>query len=242
MALGAQAAVAIENARLFLQSDLIAEMVHEIRTPLASLTTATHLLTRDDVPIEQRRRISEVIYIETNRLTDMTSAFLDLARLESGRTQFNPVQVDVHKLLEESVGVIRDKAVENKQKLNLELPAKLPPLKADRDKIKQVILNLLSNAIKYNRPGGNITLTCRVEDNDLVITVSDTGVGIKEEDLGRLFDKFYRVRSIENVIRGTGLGLAISKRIVEAHGGRVKVKSQIGVGSSFSIYLPLKSA
>jgi len=240
MALSAQAAVAIENARLFHQSDLIAEMVHELRTPLASLNTATHLLTREDVPLENRRRISDLIYTETKRLTDMTSAFLDLARLESGRTRFNPKEIDAHILLEECIGVMRDKANESNLTLELNLPDDLPPLKVDRDKIKQVLINLLSNAIKYNRSGGRISVSARVEQSAMVFSVSDTGYGIKPEDLAHLFEKFYRVRSTENIARGTGLGLAISKRIIEVHGGNIHVESEVGVGTSFHVYLPLK--
>lgn len=241
MALGAQAAVAIENARLFHQSDLIAEMVHELRTPLASLNTATHLLTREDVPLENRRRISDLIYSETQRLTNMTSAFLDLARLESGRTHFDPKEIDLHNLIEECIAVVRDKAIENNLTIELDIPDDLPPLKVDRDKIKQVLINLLSNAIKYNHTRGSVRISARVEQNEMIISVSDTGYGIKPDDLTHLFEKFYRVRSTENITRGTGLGLAISKRIIDGHGGHIHVDSEVGVGSTFQVCLPLKT-
>jgi signal transduction histidine kinase len=241
MALGAQAAVAIENARLFHQSDLIAEMIHELRTPLASINTATHLLTREDVPLENRRRISDLIYTETKRLTDMTSAFLDLARLESGRVRFNPQDIDAHSLIEECVGVMREKIVESNLAMDLNLPNDLPPVRVDKDKIKQVVINLLSNAIKYNRSGGRIRIGAKVEGNTMVFSVSDTGVGIRPDDLAHLFEKFYRVRSTENIVRGTGLGLAISKRIVEVHGGQIRVESEDGVGTTFYVTLPLRA-
>ena len=139
MTLGAQAAIAIENARLFQQSDLISEMVHELRTPLASLSTAAHLLLRPDIPAEQRSRMAQVIYNETARLLEMANSFLDLARLESGRVQFRAQVFDVRMLLDECASVVRSKAVEQGLSLQISTPGKLPPLKADRDKLKQVI-------------------------------------------------------------------------------------------------------
>jgi signal transduction histidine kinase len=241
VALGAHAAVAIENTRLFQQSDLISEMVHELRTPLASLNTAAHLLARDDVPKERRRRVVEVIRSETSRLSDMASSFLDVARLESGRVQYQVEVFGPRMLLEECAGVMRGKAHECGLNLKVSIPDALPPLRADRDKIKQVILNLLSNAIKYNRPTGSVSIGAHAKGDDLIIAVSDTGLGIKKEDQEHLFEKFYRVRSAEDKAPGSGLGLAISKRIVEAHSGRIEVDSEAEVGSPFTVTLPLKS-
>ena len=134
--MGAQAAVAIENARLFQQSDLIAELIHELRTPLGSLRTATHILKNKDVSDEQRHKIVQILYDETCRLIEMTSAYLDLARLESGRIEFNFQVFDPHLLLEECVNVMDARVKENHLKLSLTAPEHLPPIKADRDKIK----------------------------------------------------------------------------------------------------------
>ena len=241
MALGAQAAVAIQNTRLFQQSDLISEMVHELRTPLASLNTAAHLLTREDLPEKQRHRVVQMIHSETMRLSDLATAFLDLARLESGRVQFLAEVFDPRVLLEECASVVRGKASENALTLNLSIPDQLAPLRADRDKIKQVVLNLLSNAIKYNRPNGSITVGAHVSGDNLIISISDTGPGISPEDQEHLFEKFYRARSSEDLAPGSGLGLAISQRIVEAHGGGINLESELGVGSTFNILLPLKT-
>jgi len=239
MALGAQAAVAIENARLFHQSDLIAELVHELRTPLSSLNTAAHLLTRVDLPRERKEQVIEAIQTETTRLTEMTSAFLDVARLESGRTQFNTEIFDPVSLLDECASLVSGKVDENELRWQMDIPDDLPHIAADRDKIKQVLLNLLSNAIKYNRPQGSITLSAAVEGDELLTTISDTGMGISEEYMVHLFDKFYRVGSSENEAPGSGLGLAISQRIVEAHDGRIDVHSEVGVGTTFRVYLPI---
>lgn len=237
--LGAQAAVAIENARLFQQSDLIADLVHELRTPLASLNTAVHLLLRTDVPDEQRSRISEIIRDEIFRLSEMTTSFLDLARLESGRAQFHPSHFDLGKLLEDCREMMHSRATEKGLTLYLESSPELPPVYADQDKIKQVVLNLVSNAIKYNSPAGSIWVKADA-DKDFVISVRDMGPGIPPESLPNLFQKFFRVPGLENMSSGTGLGLSICKRIVEAHNGSIEVQSTVGKGTTFSVHLPIK--
>jgi signal transduction histidine kinase len=239
MDLGAQAAVAIENARLFQQSDLIAELIHELRTPLGSLRTAAHILKNRDVSDDQRQKIIQILNDETSRLIEMTSAYLDLARLESGRIEFNSQIFDLRALLEECTSLMDTRMQESHLEMKLLIPEKLPPLKADRDKLKQVILNLLSNAIKYNCPDGEIKLSVEALINELVISISDTGRGIREADLAHLFEKFYRAQPTEKLATGTGLGLAISKQIVEAHGGKIEVQSQVGVGTTFLVHLPL---
>jgi len=241
IALGAQAAVAIENTRLFQQSDLIAEMVHELRTPLTSLNSATHLLLQEGLNIEARQNIVDIISTETNRLADMTSTFLEFARLESGRVQFSAQVFSLADLLKECATIMGGKAAENRLHLSLDIPPDLPHITADRDKIKQVIINLMHNAIKYNRPNGDIGLYAEKQEEYLVFKVSDTGYGIPSEDLDLLFEKFFRSQASGRSVMGTGLGLAICKRIVDAHGGEIHVRSRLGEGSIFSVYLPLRS-
>lgn len=133
------------------------------------------------------------------------------------------------------------KAVEDNIHLRVESPEGLPLVDADRDKIKQVFLNLLSNAIKYNRPNGSVLLRAEVQENEVMVIIQDTGIGIPDEALPHLFQKFYRVREHETRASGTGLGLSISKQIVQGHGGRIEVKSKMGVGTVFMIYLPRTS-
>jgi signal transduction histidine kinase len=239
VALGAQAAVAIENSRLFQQSDLISELIHELRTPLASISTSAHLLLRPEVSEEQRRRMVEIIYDETFRLSEMTSSFLDLARLESGRAQFQTEIFNPKDLLEESASVMINRITGKGLRFSKDFEPRLPAIKADRNKIKQVLLNLLSNAIKYNRVNGSIKLNARSKDDELVIQVCDSGLGILPENLPHLFEKFYRAPGVEYQVSGTGLGLAISKRIVDAHRGRIEVESHIGKGTTFTVTLPV---
>ncbi len=238
LVLGAQAAVAIENTRLFQQSDLISEFVHEIRTPLSSLSTATYLLSRPEISHEQRDQIVQNIHSETMRLNALTSSFLDLARLESGRVQYRKTVFSLADLMYECKDIMESKASEDNIHIRVESPEGLPLLDADRDKIKQVFLNLLSNAIKYNRPNGSVLLRAETADNEISIQIQDTGLGIPEEALPHLFQKFYRVREHEMRVSGTGLGLSICKQIVQGHGGRIEVKSKIGIGTMFAIYLP----
>ena len=240
--LGSQAAVAIENARLFQQSDLIAEMVHELRTPLASLRTASHILLRKDVSKDQLRKVVEIIDNETTRLIDMTTSFLDLARLESGRIPFNSEFFDPGVLLQECVGLMQNKAAENNLRLNLYVPNELPTIKGDQDKIKQVVLNLIGNAVNYNKPSGTITVSGHGYPDELVISVNDTGPGIRRADIAHLFNKFYRSQATANSVQGTGQGLAICKKIVEAHNGYIEVQSEVGIGTTFSVHLPLKNS
>ncbi len=238
LVLGAQAAVAIENARLFQQSDLIAEFVHELRTPLASSGTATYLLLRPEMSQEQREQMIHNIHGETLRLNTLASSFLDLARLESGRVQFHLTKFDLPPLLEECRQIMQSKAGEDAVTINIKIPADFSQVEADRDKFKQVILNLLSNAIKYNCPNGSVTMTASMGDRDWTLSVRDTGLGIPEKSLPHLFKKFYRVGATEGKVPGTGLGLSICKQIVSVHGGSIQVESKLGKGTVFIIHLP----
>jgi signal transduction histidine kinase len=238
--LGAQAAVAIENTRLFQQSDLIAEFVHELRNPLASVNTASYLLLRPEISPEQAHQIIQNIQSETMRLTTLTSSFLDLARLESGRVQFHKSSFALRPMLEECKSIMQAKADENRVTIKIDVPSDMPDIQADRDKLKQVALNLISNAIKYNRPGGMVSVKTLMAESEWKLIVTDTGMGIPEDDLPNMFQKFYRVRTVETKVMGTGLGLSICKGIVQGHGGRIEVQSKLGEGTRFIVHIPKK--
>ncbi|HHH42338.1 MAG TPA: GAF domain-containing sensor histidine kinase [Chloroflexi bacterium] len=237
--LAAQAAVAIENARLFQQSDLISEMVHEMRTPLTAIVAYADLLLSDRITEAQKAQFVETIRQEAQRLTRMTNEFLDLARLASGRAHLARSPVSLPSLIQTAVNVVRPQAEEKQVRISLHLPEELPTLIGDPQRLHQVMLNLLSNAIKYNKPEGSVTVTVTLEEKQVRISVSDTGRGIPEEHLPRLFERFFRVADAEGYAQGTGLGLSITKEIIEAHGGKISVESQVGVGSTFSFTLPL---
>ncbi len=239
-ALAAHAAVAIQNARLFQQSDLIAELVHEIRTPLGAILAASQLLRMPQISEEQRQRTIETIEQQARYLNELTTTFLDMARLESGRVRFERNRIDVGALLQEVARMFAAEAQKRGIQMEINIPENLQPLVADRAKIKQVLINLVSNALKYNRPHGKVRLAAYHEDGHISITVSDTGPGIAPQHLKHLFGKFYRVPGSEKQARGTGLGLYICKRIVEAHRGEMRVKSTLGQGTTFIVTLPLR--
>ena len=223
LVLGAQAAVAIENARLFQQSDLIAEFIHELRTPLASIGTVMYLLLRPEMSQEQRDQMIRNMHRETLRLNTLASSFLDLARLESGRVQYHLTKFDLPPLLEECRQIMQSKADEDGISINIETASNFPQVEADRDKLNQVVLNLVSNAIKYNCPNGSVTLKASMGERDWTLSVHDTGQGIPEKALPHLFEKFYRVMDSTGKVSGTGLGLSICKQIVTGHGGSIEV-------------------
>ncbi|HTX90541.1 MAG TPA: ATP-binding protein [Anaerolineales bacterium] len=236
--LGAQAAVAIENSRLFQQSDLIAEFVHEIRTPLASIGTATYLLLRPEMSQEQRDSMVNSIHGETLRLSSLASSFLDLARLESGRVQYRLSFFELQPMLQECLQIMQGKADESHIAFSLKVPEDFPQVEADRDKMKQVVLNLTSNAIKYNCPNGLVEIAADHDSNEWTLSVRDTGMGIPVKALPHLFEKFYRVQASEGKVAGTGLGLSICKQIISGHGGSIEVKSKYGKGTTFILHIP----
>mgnify|MGYP005849170821 CR=1 FL=1 len=239
--LAVQAAIAIENARLFQQSDFMAEMVHELRTPLMALKTSTVLLLRPDLP---RDKVSDLVLTmqgETERLIRLTSDFLDLARLESGRTKLEVSRFDLMILVGECIDIVTPQA--ETRGIKIALNNEWFEVEGDRGKIKQVLLNLLTNAIKYNRENGDIVVnlyrSLRHDEPFVEIAVSDTGFGISKANQAHLFEKFFRVASTANHAAGTGLGLVIAKRIIESHKGMIWLESTEGQGSTFFITLPL---
>ena len=240
MVLSAQAAVAIENSRLFQQADHIAELVHELRTPLTSISTISYLLQQPTVSDEDRMNLAVTIQQEASRLTRLTTNFLDVARLESGRAIFTPTKVNLREILKECVEINSPKANEKQIQIMIDLAKDLPLIEADRDKLKQVILNLLNNAIKYNREQGSIFVRAYPDETYLILTVEDTGYGIPEDELPLLFTKFFRSQHLERKAEGTGLGLSISKFIIDSHGGKIYAKSKIDEGTIFTVALPIK--
>jgi signal transduction histidine kinase len=239
--LAAQASVAIVNARLFQQSDLVSEMVHELRAPLTSISAASQLLMHPNFPEEKRAPIIRTIQSETERLTQMTTDFLDMARLESGRMRFTIEAFSLPELIAEGLAVIQSQAAARGLQVKQQLPENLPTLESDRVRIKQVLLNLLTNGVKYNRENGTLTISVTLSSDGKTcrVSVADTGKGIPPAAMSRMFEKFYRVPDSERTVAGTGLGLSIAKKMVEVLGGEMGVESTVDVGSTFYFSLPL---
>ena len=239
--LAAQAAIAIENSQLFKQSDLIAEIVHELRTPLSSITAVAHLLQRPELPAERHRELTQTMLSEVQRLNDLATDFLELSRLESGRVRIQREPVHLGGLVQECLEVVRAQAQGRQLELQAEVDPSIAPVHGDRTLLKQLLLNLLTNAIKYNHAGGRVAVSLRSAEGEVVMAVQDTGRGIDAGDLPHLFERFYRVQEVEGQVPGTGLGLAIARRIAESHQGSITVDSQPGQGSTFSVHLPAVS-
>jgi signal transduction histidine kinase len=239
--LAAQASIAIENSRLFQQSDLVAEMVHELRTPLAALMAASHMLQRPDLTDEQSGKLCKTVSNEVQRLNEMTTDFLELARLESGRVHFIREPVHLEGLIYECLEIIRPQAETEGISITTDFDHSLSPVQGDRNRLKQLLLNLLTNAIKYNVHAGSIHVSLQRSDDELLLAVKDSGRGIPPESLPYIFNRFYRVPDMEVSTTGTGLGLVIAKRIAENHQGAIEVESERGKGSTFTLRLPIRT-
>jgi signal transduction histidine kinase len=236
--LAAQATIAIVNARLFQQSDLISEMVHEIRTPLGAIMATARLLERPELPAVKRAQLIQTVEREAERLNTMATDFLDMAKLESGRMRFMVEPFALPELIHECVDIVRPQASARGLTLYLQLDPSIGRLNSDRGKLKQVLLNLLTNAVKYNREHGSVTVSTTPMSDTVRVNVADTGKGIPPDALKLVFQKFYRVPDSEGYATGTGLGLSVARKIVEVLGGEMKVESEVGVGSTFSFTLP----
>jgi len=233
-----QAAVAIENALLFQQTDLVADLVHEMRTPLTSIIGYARMIRRDDVSEADRVAFAETIEQEATRLSRMAADFLELARLESGRAFPSREEVSLQGLLEDVLVLLRPQAEQKGIHLHAEVPADLPPILGDGERLHRALVNLVGNAVKFCRPGDRVSVRAWQEGEEVLIAVEDTGPGIPKSVQEHLFERFYRPPSSE-AKEGSGLGLAITRGIVEAHGGRIWVESETGKGSTFTIALPL---
>ncbi|HEX2912923.1 MAG TPA: response regulator [Chloroflexia bacterium] len=219
-----------------LKDELVSMVSHELRTPMASVLGFSELMLTRQLSEAKSRMYVETIYKEAQRLSTLINDFLDIQRMESGRQVYNYIEVDFKTLLRR----IRDVFSQHRNRLKLNLPADLPSVRADPDRILQTLTNLVSNAFKYSPDGGDVTINVRVNDHKMVeIAVQDHGLGIPRDAQGKLFSKFYRVdNSDRREIGGTGLGLAISREIIEAHGGKIWVESEVGKGSTFYFTLP----
>jgi two-component system phosphate regulon sensor histidine kinase PhoR len=214
-------------------------MVHELRTPLTSIVAYSELLLRQEVPPDMAREFVATIFQESQHLASMTNSFLELSRLQSGRTRFQMAPFAVAELVDDVINLLQPQAEERGLALQAVVPDRLPRVIGDRERIRQVLVNLTSNAVKYNKPHGKIWIELEPlpESAQVRLSVRDTGRGIPEKDLPHIFEKFYRVPDSEGYAQGTGLGLNIVKQLVEAHDSQMIVNSQVDVGTTFSFAL-----
>ena len=221
--------------------DFVANVSHELRTPLSILRGYIEtLLDSPKTPREELTRILRVMERHSDRLELLVEDLLTLAQLESGNPNLQMGTVELSSFLPEIVRDWERKLAMKQLAIVVDLPTELPPISADRTRLQEALYNLLDNAVKYSREHGEIRLSARRRDGEMVLAVSDDGIGIATEDLPRIFERFYRAdkaRSPDNV-RGTGLGLAIVKHIAQLHGGRVEAESELEKGTTIRVILP----
>jgi len=220
--------------------DFVANVSHELKTPLTSIRGFAETLISEDITDEKTRfRFLEKIHQNSMHLENLIEDLLRLSEIESGRSHLQPKTFAASPIFEETLGAFRDEFARKNLKLTGEIPQNLM-VSGEPALFKQILVNLFQNAIKYNRPGGSIEVSAEQNGSFAKFTVADTGIGIPQQDLPHIFERFYRVdkgRSRDQ--GGTGLGLAIVKHLVQAHGGQVVAQSSEGQGSSFSFTLPL---
>ena len=224
-----------------LKDEFVSTVSHELRTPLTSIRAFSEILFSDpDLPVEERQRFLQIVVKETERLTRLINEVLDLAKIESGRMDWHIKPIDLRSSVEDAMNAVSQIFKEKKVELVSEFPTRSAIVNADRDRLIQVIINLLSNAAKFCEPEtGRVAVKLSLAGAQIRLDVKDNGVGIEEEQIERLFDKFHQVVDQRmGKPQGTGLGLAISRLIIEHHGGRIWVESTIGKGSQFCIVLP----
>ena len=252
-----QSALAIQNARLFQEiadksaqleaasrhkSEFLANMSHELRTPLNAIIGFSEVLTErmfGELNEKQDEYLRD-IYASGQHLLSLINDILDLSKIEAGRMELEATDFDLPSAIDNALTLVRERATRRGIALRRTIDERLGTIRGDERKVKQVLLNLLSNALKFTPEGGRIDVSARVQDGAAEIAVADTGVGIAPEDQEAVFEEFRQVGTADKKVEGTGLGLALSRKFIELHGGRIRVQSQVGHGSTFTFTLPVR--
>jgi two-component system phosphate regulon sensor histidine kinase PhoR len=230
--------------------DFVANVSHEFKTPLTAIQGFAETLLGGALEDEQHnRRFVEIIRTHSSRLARLTDDLLELSRIEEGRTELERRPVSIRGIAVTCVDTMRPRLERKRLRLDMRLPADLPDVKADPWRLREILQNLLDNAVQYTPENGRIWVEAAevadktaggAEPAQVIVTVGDTGIGIPQAEQQRIFERFYRVDAARSrEAGGTGLGLAIAKHLVESHGGRIWVESEVGMGSRFSFSLPV---
>ncbi len=224
-----------------MKSDFVSTVSHEFKSPLTSIRQIAEMLHAGRVPSEERRqKYYDVLLEQSERLSLLTENVLSFAKMEEGKRAFVFEQVDIKTLLMEIVSTIQDRVRHDGFEIEAKIEKSLLPIKVDVAALTQAITNLIDNAVKYSGESKKIDVKARMDEQHLVIVVRDYGVGIKEEELNKIFDRFYRGGDeLTRTVKGSGLGLTLVKQIVEAHKGSIQVEAELGKGSVFVVKLPL---
>ncbi|HEX5133020.1 MAG TPA: HD domain-containing phosphohydrolase [Candidatus Krumholzibacteria bacterium] len=224
-----------------LKSDFVSHVSHELRTPLTSIKAYVETLANniEDPTFVQRGEFLDIVNKETNRLIRIVNDVLDVSKIEFGQRPVSRAPLELHSIVEEVLSMLSPSLREREVAVVVDVPESLPRIDGDSDLIKQVFINLISNALKYSPRGTTVTVAAREEAVNIQVSVADQGIGIPRDEIGNVFDKYFRARSQKSSkMEGLGLGLAIVKNIVEQHGGSVRVSSEENVGSTFYFTLP----
>ena len=227
-----------------LKSEFLASMSHELRTPLHTIIGFSELLGEQlEGPLnDKQKRFVEHIHRDSLHLLELINDILDLSKIEAGRLELRPETFEIGMAIEEVLQSIRRLAEVKGLALDTSIAVDTA-LYADRVRFKQILLNLLSNAVKFTPEGGRVRVDASIRDGSFEISVTDTGIGIPAVEHQTVFDKFYQVGNTTKGVReGTGLGLAITRHLVEEHGGRIWVESEVGKGSRFTFTVPIQAA
>ncbi|MBO4217016.1 MAG: HAMP domain-containing protein [Clostridia bacterium] len=224
--------------------EFVADVSHELRTPITGIKGAAEtVLEYPDMPLDMRENFLRMAIDECDRMTRLVSDLLVLSRLDNKRTNWQIESFDLSKLINHILEVMKTDVEAHRHTLEYEYDESIGQIRGDKEKIGQVIINILSNAIKYTPDGGKIILKAENRVQYVVVSVQDNGIGVPEEDIPRLFERFYRVeKSRTSQAGGTGLGLAIAKEIINAHGGDITVESQVGVGTTMTVAIPYEAS
>ena len=223
--------------------EFVANVSHELRTPLTSIKGATETVMMDpEMDNETRGYFLDMVMTESDRMTRIVSDLLVLSRLDNKRTKWNIETFDFKQSVRRLCDVMKPDLDAHKHTVSFEADEVIPEITADRQRVEQVVINIMSNAIKYTPEGGHLDLKMvYTPQNTVVLHVADNGIGIPEEDIAHLFERFYRVEKSRNQdAGGTGLGLAIAKELAEAHGGNISVSSKVGEGTKVRLELPVE--
>ncbi len=228
-----------ERARLErLKTEFVATASHELRSPLTSIKGFVELLAASRGLTRKQREFVEVIELSTERLVDLVNDLLDVARIEAGRMEIHPRACDLAPVVEEVAALMKPPLDDRGQRLDLDLPAGTPPARADPARMRQVLTNLIANANLHAGEGARIEVSLGADGDDIALRVADNGRGMPSEELGRIFDRFYRTPGREEKASGSGLGLAIVKSLMDLHEGSISVRSGPGEGTEFDLRLP----
>jgi two-component system phosphate regulon sensor histidine kinase PhoR len=227
-----------------IRRDFVANVSHELRTPLSILRGYIETLLDDpETSPDELGRILEVMKRHSNRLGVLVDDLLTLAQLESANPNLQLSDVRLSELFAAIVHDWAKKFAEKKLSVDIAIAANLPIIRADETRLQEILYNLLDNSLKYTQPGGKIRLQAQRDGDEIALSVSDTGLGISETDLPRVFERFYRTdKARSRELGGTGLGLSIVKHIAQMHGGRVEAQSELGRGTTIRVLLPLNGA